>query len=107
MWHLPDTPHACPAAPPLSPLAPLPACSPRLAHPSRGGGAYRLSLRRVHEHVPLRAPLGEATVHGRLLLVRVRRPVERHENALAEVIRGVDLVGARLGVRADFVRGRG
>ena len=58
--------------------------------------AHRLPLRRIHEHVPLRAPLGEATVHGRLLLRRVARADDGHVHALGEVLRRVDRPQRRL-----------
>ena len=39
---------------------------------------------------------GVCMAHGRLLLRRVRRPVERHEDALGKVLRGVDRPQRRL-----------
>mmetsp|Transcript_54409 Transcript_54409/g.125355 ORF Transcript_54409/g.125355 Transcript_54409/m.125355 type:complete len:247 (+) Transcript_54409:856-1596(+) len=55
-----------------------------------------LPLRRVHEHVPLRRPLGEALVDRCLVLGGVRGAVERNEDALGEVRRRIDRPQRRL-----------
>ena len=44
--------------------------------------AHRLPLRRVEPHVPLRGPLREALVDGRLVFHRVRVAVQRDVDAL-------------------------